>query len=804
MTAFRQLSRIAVACAILFAAGWSLPARGETESDVPEQTGVEVRLAGRLHADGRVEVALQAWLNGRWSRGVFPTRRYLPSDAEEDHWLVSAPVRVTSFQSQVSVAVEHPHWDGSDGPGDFELRVDGQRFRSNCGYLALELDDGRLRLRTRDSACAEDAALAANRLAVPTGQGRQDVRIAARRSAGGVELAVQHREDGGWSERLIPAASMLPDQMRVGRWYHTFTVVLPAPAAAVSGQLHRAASLTVVEGDFQIETGDRRVRGNCGVLELRAADDAILVDSMDARCASLTALATICGPDVRERDCDWQRNHVYEWERARLQLDGADGVMLELGEAQALVDAVYRDYFPNRPRPPRVIRSDSDETHYDGSRRTIQLAGWAMTLDVVLHETAHALIDSAGVDDPGHGGRYLALLLELWQRYLPIVDKGAARAAALAAGLEVEDSVRPLLLRVRGPAALRDLICVHPVRSERLCRALAGELDPGAGDEGAGRFGGRLGGLWWLSQVDADTGARETMLVRESTEQLNGASIARLSISCESDDQLELAIWWRDLDAVSPHLSFRIGDGSRQSDRWRTFSGGIWSGDKWAGHQALDAASFLQALNWRAAVADALHVQFPQSGRVHRASFELPGLFSTPVQSALVRCGAERPARDSNAPIVDWGRFGADLWWGVAEDDEPPRTYVVSETTISGTDRKARLQLECQQGELGFDVYWAVDEDLARTVVYQIAGGPPQREEWTAGWARWGDVEYNWTGPEDAAGLVAELAWAAQTGGALVVEARERGNPNRRYTARFELAGIFATPVQPNLVRCAR
>ena len=804
MTPFNRVGWFAVTCAILFAAGWSLPARGETESDVPEQTGVEVRLAGRLHADGRVEVALQAWWNGRWSRGVFPTRRYLPSDAGEGHWLVSAPARVTSFQSQVSLAVEHPGWDGADGPGEFELRVDGQRYRSNCGYLALELDDGRLRLRTRDRACAEDAALAANLLSIPTGQGRQDVRIAARRSAGWVELAVQHRENGGWSDRLIPAASLLPEHMRVGRWHHTFTVVLPAPPAAVSGQLHRAASLTVIDGDFQIETGDRRVRGNCGVLELRAADDAILVDSMDARCAALTALATICGPDVRERDCDVQRNHAYAWERARLQLDGADGVRLELGEAQALVDAVYRDYFPNRPRPPRVIRSDSDETHYVGSGRIIQLAGWAMTLDVVLHETAHALIDSAGVDDPGHGGRYLALLLELWQRYLPIVDTGAALAAALATGLEVEDSVRPLLLRARGPDALRELICVHPVRSERLCRALAGELDTGAGDEGGGRFGGRLGGLWWLSQVDADTGATVTTLVRDSGEQLNGASLARLSVSCEGGDRLEVAVWWRDVDVVSPQLSLRIGDGAWHSERWRTFSGGSWSGDEWAGHQALDAASFLQALNWRAAVAESLQVRFARGRHVHRASFELGGLFNTPAQAELVRCGAERSARDSDAPIVDWGRFGADLWWGVAEDEDPTRTYVVRETTISGTDRGARLQVTCKEARLELGVYWQLDHDLDWTVVYQLAGGPRQVAEWTAGWARWGDVEYKWTGPAVAAALIAQLAWAAQSDGWLVVEAHERGDPGRRYTSTFALAGLFETPVQPNLEKCGR
>lgn len=803
MTGFNRVGWFAVTCGILFAASWSLPARGETESDLPERTGVEVRLAGRLHEDGRVEVALQYWWNGSWSRGVFPLQRYFPADADHERWHMSAPVRVTSFQSQVRIAVEHPRWDGSDGPGEFELRVDGRRYRSNCGYLALEYVHDRLRLRSRDNACAEDTALAENRLSIPAGQGGQDVRIAAQRSGGRVELAVQHRKGSGWSDRLIPAASRLPARMTVGRWYHTFTVVLPAPPAALSGQLHRDASLTMVDGDFQIEAGGRRYRGNCGALVLRAADDAILVDSLDAHCAAPTALATICGPDVRQGDCDVQRNHAYEWERAQLQRDGADRVALELGEAQALVDAIYRDYFPNRPRPPRVFRTSGNETHYDGSAHIIQLAGWAMTLDAVLHETAHALLRSASVDDPGHGSRYLALLLELWQRYLPIVDTGAARAAALAAGMDVADSVVPLMLRVRGPDALRELLCVHSVRSERLCRALAREMDASAGEEDAGRFGGRLGELWWWSEVDPDTGAAETMLVRESTEQVDGASAARLSINCASDDRLEVEIWWRGVDEEAPSLSYRLGADTWRNERWRTFRG-TWSGDEWAVHQALDPAAFLHWLRWHAEGVDALQAQSTQPRRLPRVSFDLRGLFETPVQAQLVSCGADREGNEPHTPTVDSGRSGDDLWWGVAEGEDPPRTYVVREATISSTDRKARLQVRCQERQLELGVYWAVGEDLDRTVRYLVGSGSVQHEEWLAGWSDWGDREYKWTGRDDAADLIAQLAWAAQSGGQFVVEAHERGNSERRYSVGFELAGLFETPVQPNLASCGR
>lgn len=801
MTASRRVSLIVLACLILIRAGSLLPPRGEAES---EQTGVEARLAGRMHADGRIEVALQYWWNGSWSRNVLPSRRHLPAGTAEGRWLVSAPVRTTTFQSQVRLTVENPRWNGADGPGEFELRVDGQRYRSNCGFLRLRWDEDRLQMSTRDDACAEDAALADNRLAIPTGQGRQDVRITARRSAGRVELGVQHREDGGWSVPLLSAAPQLPERMSVGHWYFTFSVVLPAPSAAVSGDLHRHAALTVVNGDFQIDVGERRFRGNCGVLELRAENDAVLADSMDPQCVVPTALATICGPSVPESACDIQRNHVYQWERARLQLDGAEGISLDLSEAQTVVDAIYRDYFAARPRPPRVVRSGSDETHYDGARHRILLASWAMTLDIVLHETAHALLASGSVDDPGHGERYLALLLELWQRYLPIVDADAARAAALAGGLQVADSVRPLLLRVRGANSIRGLLCVHPVRSERLCRALAGELDTGPANSAASRFGGRTDDLWWLTGDDESTGTKQATLVRESRQRASGDSAARLSISCNTDEQLEVEIWWRGLDAVSPILFYRIGDGSWHRDRWQTFSGGTWSGDEWAGHQAFDASSFLQALTWQAGAGGPLDVQFSQDSDLRAASFDLRGLFDTPVQAHLAGCGADLAAQVRNDPIIDWGRSGESLWWGVDDSEEPIRTFVVRETAVSGSAGQARLQVDCEQGELELDIFWAVDQDLDRTIRYRIAEGPVHQEQWISGWGRWGDVEWKWTGREDGADLVAELAWAAQAGGSFAVEAHERGNSDRRYTARFDLAGLFQTPVQPNLVRCDR
>ena len=778
----------------------AIPTQGDAQS---EPGGVEVRLAGRLHEDGRIEVALQYWWNGRWSRGIFPTRRYLPTDADDDRWLISAPVQATLRQSQVRLGVEYPRWDGADGPGDFEVRVDGQRYRSNCGYLALRLNEEKLALQTLDDSCVAETELAQNRLSFPLGQGRQGVRIAARRSAGSVELAAQHREDGGWSDWLIPHGAQLPSRMTVGRWYYTSSVVLPAPPPAVSGTLHRDASLTVVDGDFKIEVDDRRYRSHCGVLSLRSHGDAILANTLDSQCISSTALATICGPDVRSGTCDTQRNHAYQWENARLREDGSDGIRLEIQEAQSVVDAIWDDYFTVRPNPPRVLRSHDGGTRYNSSTHRIHLADWAMTLDVVLHETAHALMQRASVADPGHGERYIALLLALWERYLPIVDVAAARAAAQAEGLEVADSVLPLPRRAQGVRSLRDLLCVYPVKSDRLCRAYAGELDVGPPDSTEPQFGGNFGSLWWLRRADDATGVVRTTLVRESTETSGAESVARLSISCEPEDQLQVAVWWRGVDHVPAVLSYRLGIGAWSETRWRT-GNGTWDEDEWGIHYAPDAGTLLQEMSWLATSAESLHMQFSRNGRTYAATFGLEGLFETPVQPNLAQCGAARPLVDSDLPIIDAGRYSDDFWWGVDEDEDPLNTYIVRDTIISGAISEARLRVQCEDGGLEVDVYWDVDQNLDWTVRYRVGNGAVQTEEWSSGRGTWGDTEYKWTGREDAGDLISQMAWAAQAGGWLTVEAHERNNPNRRYTATFDLDGVFETPVQPNLARCGR
>ena len=151
--------------------------------------------------------------------------------------------------------------------------------------------------------------------------------------------------------------------------------------------------------------------------------------------------------------------------------------------------------------------------------------------------------------------------------------------------------------------------------------------------------------------------------------------------------------------------------------------------------------------------------------------------------------------------MLDWGRIGDDFYWSVNDNEDPIGTYVFMRTVILQTGTEALLNVECEDGQLGVNLYWKVEDDIDWTVFYWVDDGSAQEEEWIAG--RLGD-EHKWTGREDARDLIAQLAWAAQTGGRFTVEAHERRNPNRRYTATWPLNGLFETPIQPNLARCGQ
>lgn len=114
---------------------------------------------------------------------------------------------------------------------------------------------------------------------------------------------------------------------------------------------------------------------------------------------------------------------MYEWEKAFYPKEEKP---LTMDECRALVARVWADYRPES-RLPTVGASHAGGNHWEPWSRTIALGHWGRQTGVVLHETAHSLLDST----EWHGPKFAALLIDLFDRYA-----GADRVAMRKAGIE--------------------------------------------------------------------------------------------------------------------------------------------------------------------------------------------------------------------------------------------------------------------------------------------------------------------------------------------------------------------------------
>ena len=699
----------------------------------------------------------------------------------------------------MEIGVANRAWSDEAGPEQFTVTLGDTRYRARCGRLILSLTDDGLKMQTGTRNCEDIVAVAPAELVNPTDVGTQVLRVAARRlSTGGIELGVQLLVDGQWEALRQPTRPLLTG-LSHNTWRFTSTLQLPPLSGHVFGDLRRGASITTRDGEFDLEVDERVYRTRCGVLDLDILTEHVLVDTAGEQCRGAVPLVTICPTS----DCDVQQNAAYDWESRQI---GTSLFQIDVtrSEAQRVVNAIFADFFPRNRAP--TVSFTNEHSHGYGSRSEVVLGTNVRNLGAVVHEVTHSIVDQANVRDAGHGPAFTAMLLYLWERYFPIVDVEAARDDAKRHGMEIA-SRPPVRAGYSGASrTIGELFCDwrREQTTADLCDAASGAMS-GVNDERlAGLYIGWGGDdeMWWGAHT-ADEGRFRSYLAVESHEAGVDGSIARLGIECNTEDELEVDVWWRGKPSIPSELSHRFGDGDWVAKLWRTVSGGTWGDDTWSIHRALDPRALLQEMNWHSRYGALLSVRYDFAGWRYTASFDLTGVFETPTQSNLVQCGANKES-DPEAPVIDWGRLGENFRWGVDEDEEPLKTYVVKDTAISGSTREARLSVHCEDGGLEVNVYWEVDEDLDWTVLYRINDGEVQTEEWLSGWGSWGDTEYKWTGREGARDLIAQLAWAAQFGGSFTVEAHERRNPNRRYTATWPLNGLFETPIQPNLARCGQ
>ena len=509
------------------------------------------------------------------------------------------------------------------------------RYQARCGRLILSLNDDGLEMQTGSRNCEDIATVGAPELANPTDVGTQVLRVAARRlSAGGIELGVQLLVDGRWEALRQPPRPVLTGLFR-NTWNFTSTLRLPALPAHVFGELRRGASITTRDGEFELEVDGRIYRTRCGVLDLDILTEHVLVDTAGEQCHGSAPLVTICPTS----DCDVQQNAAYDWE-SRHTSTSLDQIDLARWEAQAVVDAIFADFFP-RSRAP-TVSFNNEQSHGYGSRSEIVLGTNVRNLGAVVHEVAHAIVDQANVRDAGHGAAFTAMLLYLWERYFPIADVKAARDDATREGIEIASRPPVRARHIEANRTIGELFCNQRTEGgwTALCDAASGAMLGSLDEEIAGLYTGwgDDGGTRWGAYADKESGDFRSFVAMDAVIGQTGRE-ARLSVQCESD-QLEVDIYWQieaDLDRT---ILYRINNGSVQTEEW--LSGwGSW-GDteyKWTGRE--DARDLIAQLAWAAQSGGTFTVEAHERHNPnlrYTATWPLDGLFDTPVQPNLARC----------------------------------------------------------------------------------------------------------------------------------------------------------------------
>lgn len=104
----------------------------------------------------------------------------------------------------------------------------------------------------------------------------------------------------------------------------------------------------------------------------------------------ITAGARWSPPVQMTRARDVQRKQVYDWERTITGF--VDVGEMSLTDSITLIKRVWRDYGYGHPMP--RVSDGRSRRNASGSCMEIKLPRWARSTHIVLHETAHAVLDA--------------------------------------------------------------------------------------------------------------------------------------------------------------------------------------------------------------------------------------------------------------------------------------------------------------------------------------------------------------------------------------------------------------------------
>ncbi len=247
-----------------------------------------------------------------------------------------------------------------------------------------------------------------------------------------------------------------------------------------------------------------------------------------------------------------------------------------------------------------------------------------------------------------HGPHFVAQTLDLWESYAPIIDVVGAKAAASDFGLEV-DSVVPVQARSRsGVELLHHLLCTEPVRSKSYCDALSGSMrSPNhppviAGEvqpvHGSGQINDQSR---YYAQIRE--GSLFTTLTSEARVVEDPEVFARFRVTC-ARNVLRVEVWWEWTRGLSNSVIVRIGDRDFKRQQWERWPS-KWHRDsveddsRVVSVESADAEKLARDLMWASAAGESVTIQVRSGSDPLTATFDLDGLFDTPVQPNIARCG---------------------------------------------------------------------------------------------------------------------------------------------------------------------
>ena len=419
------------------------------ETPLLQASTSEVRATVRVNNQADLVVALEArGSEGLWGATTHPTDATVAEQEDGDDWWRSSAITV-EVQQAVTIRVE-------DRAFVIEPPIDG--FTDECGsmFATLSTDAERLAINVVTGEACDQWSPPFN-LTAPAELVHLTARIAARWSGDCVNLRIEVRDNSSdW--RPTPASYICGLEERLRAAAADGEGFVPQPAAPVSLPVSRRGGAIELRmgGPLGISAAvdGRILLINCG-LQLQRGSQSVWQHRYEGAACDWTHLDRVlelndvpAPPDLLDK----QQYAVGDWEYevAANLLTAAWRRPITFDSAQAIVNAVYTDFYGSADGAPQVTIAPNEQAYtgqYDPSLHEIQLTSAGFRAYLVFHETAHAMLRlSVGAAnayylEARHGPLFAALLITLWTRYADGFDPEAARALAAAYKVQLDELV---------------------------------------------------------------------------------------------------------------------------------------------------------------------------------------------------------------------------------------------------------------------------------------------------------------------------------------------------------------------------